>query len=66
MSKYNRSIDNPGYQKCETCKGEGVREINQSRDGIEMDVLITCIDCDGRGEVWNEIPALEEDPERYD
>ena len=40
-------------EKCETCNGEGEIEKNIHRGDegmqIEMDVMITCPDCDGTG-----------------
>lgn len=44
--------------KCERCNGDGEIEINthQGEEGmkIEMDIMVVCPDCDGKGIVPDE------------
>jgi DnaJ-class molecular chaperone len=45
------TTNQPIYQICIDCKGEGVREKTIDNDGIEIDAPCHCWTCNGSGKV---------------
>lgn len=47
-------ITGPLFEECEECQGHGVKEKNLIKNGIEMDVPVTCGSCNGLGRTIKE------------
>lgn len=51
---YNIVTNDKYFEECEECQGHGVKEKNLIKNGIEIDVPVTCSDCCGLGRVIKE------------